>query len=328
MRTFEGIVEVPDGFGPSVATVGMFDGVHRGHRALIREAVSRAGAAGAVSVMVTFDRHPLEVLRPGEHPVLLTSLARKARLVEGLGIDTLLVLAFTEEFSRLSAADFVRTVLVDALCVRGVVVGANFRFGHRSAGDLACLADMGSRLGFSAVGVDLEELGDQTISSTRIRRMIERGEVEAAAKALERPHCIDGVVVKGDARGRVLGFPTANLQVAEGLAVPGPGVYAGRMEVGGTTLACAISVGTNPTFGGTQRRVEAFVLDFRGEMYGEVVALSFEARLREERTFADADGLITQIRRDVEATRAILGPEATPRHRRQSKPSGEIGATL
>jgi riboflavin kinase/FMN adenylyltransferase len=308
MRRWRGVDAAPPGWGRCVVTIGVFDGVHRGHQAIIGEAVRRARAAAVPSVVLTFDPHPAEVVRPGSHPPVLTGPRYKAELVEALGADVLCVLEFTPEFSRLTPAEFAHLVLVEHLHAAAVVVGENFRFGHKAAGDVAELARIGDRFGFAATGVPLVRDGDTTISSTYVRACVDAGDVVAAARALGREHRVEGVVVRGDARGRTLGYPTANLRAAPYAAVPADGVYAARLVRGGERLPAAVSVGTNPTFAGRERRVEAYVLDFEDDLYGESVALDFVTLLRAADTmsFDSVDALVAQIGRDVANAREAL----------------------
>jgi riboflavin kinase/FMN adenylyltransferase len=310
MQRWRGLDAAPSGWRRSVVTIGVFDGVHRGHQAIIGEAVARAKAAGVPSVVLTFDPHPSEVVRPGSHPSVLTSPKYKAALVEALGADVLCVLEFTPEFSRLTPAEFAHLVLVEHLHASAVVVGENFRFGHKAAGDVAALAETGERFGFAAAGVPLVRDGGTTISSTYVRGCVDAGDVAAAARALGREHRIEGVVVRGDERGRTLGYPTANLRTPPHTAVPADGVYAAWLVLRGERLPAAVSVGTNPTFEGRERRVEAYVLDFDGDLYGAEVALDFVASLRaaDTMTFDSVDALVAQIGRDVTNTRELLLP--------------------
>ena len=310
MQRWRGLDAAPSGWRRCVVTIGVFDGVHRGHQAIIGEAVARAGAAGVPSVVLTFDPHPSEVVRPGSHPAVLTSPRYKAALVERLGADVLCVLEFTPEFSRMTPAEFAHAVLVEHLHAAAVVVGENFRFGHKAAGDVAELARVGDRCGFAAAGVPLVRDGDVTISSTYVRACVDAGDVTAAARALGREHRVEGVVVRGDARGRTLGYPTANLRTPPHTAVPADGVYAAWLVRGGALLPAAVSVGTNPTFEGRERRVEAYVIDFDGDLYGEPLALDFVASLRAADTmaFESVEALVAQIGRDVDEARRILRP--------------------
>ena len=307
MQRWRGLDGIPYGWGRCVVTVGVFDGVHRGHRYIVGHAVQRARDAGLPAVVLTFDPHPSEVVRPGSHPPVLTSQRRKAEILAGLGVDVVCVLPFTLEFSRLGPAEFVHEVLVERLHAAALVVGENFRFGHRAAGDLALLRSLGTSFGFVTEGVPLlREDGEVTISSTYVRACIDAGDVISAAAALGRDHRLDGIVIRGDARGRELGYPTANVRPERYAAVPADGVYAGRLVLGATRRAAAISVGSNPTFEGRERRVEAYVLDFDGDLYGDEVGVEFVARLRGQERYDRLEDLIAQIGRDVERTRELV----------------------
>ncbi|HVF03887.1 MAG TPA: bifunctional riboflavin kinase/FAD synthetase [Frankiaceae bacterium] len=310
MQRWRGLDAAPPGWGRCVVTIGVFDGVHRGHQAIIGEAVARGRAAGVPSVVLTFDPHPSEVVRPGTHPPVLTSPRYKAALIEDVGADVLCVLGFTPEFSRLTPAEFAHVVLVEHLHAVAAVVGENFRFGHKAAGDVAELARIGERFGFAATGVPLVRDGETTISSTYVRACVDAGDVAAATRALGREHRVEGVVVRGDARGRTLGYPTANLRTPPHTAVPADGVYAAWLVRGGARLPAAVSIGTNPTFEGRERRVEAYVLDFAEDIYGDSVALDFVALLRaaDTMTFDSVDALVAQIGRDVANVRELLAP--------------------
>jgi riboflavin kinase/FMN adenylyltransferase len=291
-----------------VVTIGVFDGVHRGHQAIISHTVKRATERGLRSVVVTFDPHPAEVVRPGSHPAVLTEPARKAELIERLGVDVLCVLPFTPELSRVSAEEFVHDVLVEHLHVALVVVGENFRFGHKAAGDVALLTRLGRSFGFVVEGAPLVSDDDTVFSSTYIRACVAAGDVSAAAAALGRPHRLEGVVVRGDRRGRLLGYPTANLLTRPYAAIPADGVYAAWLvrDKSADRLPAAVSIGTNPTFAGQERRVEAHILDFDEDLYGEHVYLDFTARLRDMRTYDTVELLVAQIERDIAETRTVL----------------------
>jgi riboflavin kinase / FMN adenylyltransferase len=301
-----------------VITVGMYDGVHRGHQALIGAAVSRARAMRRPCLLLTFDPHPAEVIRPGSHPAILTSLDRKAELVADLGVDAMCVLPFTPEFMRLAPESFTHTVLVERLHAAQVVVGENFTYGHRASGNVGTLTVEGRRFGFAVEGVALAEDssdgGEVPISSTYVRACVAAGDMVSAARALGRPHRVDGVVVRGDRRGRELGYPTANVESPPFTAVPADGVYAGhlvtrdpRSGASRERLPAAISVGTNPTFQGSRRTVEAYVLDWDGDLYGEHVGVEFAQRLRPMAAFPDVDALLAAMDKDVADTRTILG---------------------
>jgi riboflavin kinase/FMN adenylyltransferase len=306
MQRWRGYEAAPSGWGRSAITIGVFDGVHRGHQEIIGHTVKRAHDLGVQSVVVTFDPHPSEVVRPGSHPAVLTEPARKAELIEALGADVLCVIPFTPEFSRLPAERFVHDVLVEHLHAALVVVGENFRFGHRAAGDEALLARLGRTFGFAVEGAPLVADDGTVFSSTYIRACVDAGDVAAAAAALGRPHRIEGVVVRGDRRGRELGFPTANLLCGRYAAIPADGVYAAWLVRRSQRYRAAVSIGTNPTFSGRERRVEAYVLDFDGDLYGERLALDFVARLREMRSYDRIEPLVAQIEQDVADARAVL----------------------
>ena len=316
---WRGLEAIPAGWGRCVMTIGVFDGVHRGHQALIARTVAEGRSLGLPVVVMTFDPHPSEVVRPGSHPGVLSSLRRRAELIESLGADVCLVLPFTPGVAAIPAEEFVHDVLVDRLHVASIVVGENFRFGHGGAGTVELLTELGRRFGFTAVGVPLVVDDGLMVSSTFVRSCIDAGDVAAAAEALGRPHRLEGVVVHGDGRGgSQLGYPTANLDVLPNSAVPADGIYAGRFLLGTRRSPTAISIGSNPTFSGKVRTVEAFVLDEGGNFYGRRVALEFVARLRGMEKFDSVDDLIAQIGRDVERTREILGvphPDAGRRPR-------------
>jgi len=304
-RVFHGLGGVDR--DPSVVCIGFFDGVHRGHQTIIRRAVRRGEELGVRSVVVTFDRHPLEVVNPGSMPKLLMTPARRARSLAAQGPDLVVVVPFDDELRHWSADEFVDRVLVSPLQAREVVVGANFRYGHKAAGDVATLADVGPAKGFTAVGVTLLALGDVVLSSTEIRAAVEAGQVEDARRMLGRPHFVDGVVVRGDQRGAGLGFPTANLQVDPRIAVPARGVYAGLFHPpDGATVPAVTSVGINPTFGGSELRVEAHLLDTDADLYGVAAALDFRHHLREERTYTVVDDLVAQMHLDRNQARRLL----------------------
>jgi riboflavin kinase/FMN adenylyltransferase len=318
VQRWRGLEATPADLGRTVVTIGMYDGVHRGHQTLIGAAVARAHAMRRPCLLLTFDPHPAEVVRPGSHPAILTSLDRKAELVAALGVDAMCVLPFTPEFMRLPPETFTHTVLVEHLHAAQVVVGENFTYGHKAAGTVASLTGEGRRFGFAVEGVplaeDVSDSGDVTISSTYIRACVAAGDLVSAARALGRPHRVDGVVVRGDRRGRDLGYPTANVESPQYTAIPADGVYAGhlvtrdpRSGASRERLPAAISVGTNPTFQGSRRTVEAFVLDYEGDLYGEHVGVEFASRLRPMEAFADVEGLLAAMAKDVADTRQILG---------------------
>jgi riboflavin kinase/FMN adenylyltransferase len=292
---------------PSVVSIGFFDGVHRGHRALIGQAVDRAVVDGSRSVVVTFDRHPLQIVRPDAVPPLLMTTDRRARVLAETGVDLVVVLTFDERLRMLAPEEFVDQVLRSSLDTRHLVVGHNFRFGHRAAGDVALLERIGRRDGFGVDGVELIAVGGEPVSSTRIRAALADGDVTTATRLLGQPFTIDGTVIHGDHRGRSLGFPTANLAVEAGCVIPATGVYAGVMtHPDGRTLAALTSIGTNPHFGGKALRVEAYVLDFDEDLYGLGIAVDLRHRLRDQQRFDTVDGLIAAMADDVVQARRVL----------------------
>jgi riboflavin kinase/FMN adenylyltransferase len=313
MQRWQGTDEVPADWGASVVTVGVFDGVHLGHQRIVARAVAAAADMGLPVVVVTFDPHPDEIVRPGSHPPFLGTARRRCDLLAGLGVSAVCVLPFSYEFSQLGPDEFVRAVLVDRLHAAHVVVGENFRFGHKAAGDVALLAELGEKYEFTAEGVPLLTDGGVTISSTGIRGLLSEGDVAGAARDLGRPHRVEGVVVRGQQRGRTLGFPTANLETMPHTAIPADGVYAGwlvSLDADGHDTErwpAAISVGTNPTFDGRERTVEAYVLDRDDlDLYGTHLAADFVGRIRGQARFDSVPDLITQMHQDVDAARVVL----------------------
>jgi riboflavin kinase / FMN adenylyltransferase len=290
----------------SAVTIGFFDGVHRGHQAVIDHAVDVARRYGLMAVAVTFDRHPREILTPGNVPPLLTTLERKAALIESLGVKTLVVLEFTEEFSRWTPEEFVAKVLVERLKIAHAVVGSNFTFGHKAMGNLAVLTELGAAYGFAVEGVSLFTIDDRPVSSSSIRAALLGGDLAWPTIALGRRFVVDGRVVRGAGRGAGLGFPTANLDVAPGMLLPGEGVYAGKAIVDGRAHVAAINVGTNPTFGTEPFHAEAFLLDFDGNLLEQAIGLEFWERLRDEVHFGSREELASQIKDDVEGTRSLV----------------------
>ncbi len=313
MQRWHGLDDVPARWGRSVVTIGAFDGVHRGHQRIVEHARTAAAALRLPVIVVTFDPHPDEVVRPGSHPPFLCTPSRMAELLAGLGVDAVCVLPFTVEFSRLGPEEFVRAVLVERLHSARVVVGSDFRFGHKAAGDVALLAELGEKYDFSAEGVPLLTENGVRISSTGIRARLAAGDVAGAAHDLGRPHRVEGVVVRGQQRGRALGFPTANLETLPHTAIPADGVYAGwlsSLDHSGRELQrwpAAISVGTNPTFDGRERTVEAYALDRDDlDLYGMHMAADFVAWLRATVKFASPGDLVRQMHVDVDDARQLL----------------------
>ena len=289
-----------------VVALGNFDGVHLGHQAVLRRAVEEGRKRGVRVVVATFDPHPRAVLRPGGQPKLLMTLELRREALEHYGADEVWEIPFDEELSRKSPEEFVLDVLVGEIGAEAVVVGENFRFGYRAVGDLRELERVMRSSGGEAYGVAVRREGPEGgISSTRIRQLVESGDVEEAAKLLGRPYLLRGEVVAGDRRGRSIGFPTANVSVDPSVIVPARGVYAGFVRVGKDVHAACTNVGVAPTFERGESRVEAYLLDFRGDLYGRVVDVGFAQRIRPERRFSGVDELKAQIARDVEEARRI-----------------------
>ncbi|MCL3860197.1 bifunctional riboflavin kinase/FAD synthetase [Actinotalea sp. K2] len=317
MHRWTDLGQVPADLGPSVVTIGNFDGVHRGHRSVLTRMVRSARAIQGSAVAVTFHPHPAQVHRPADPPDLITGLADRLELLADTGLDAVLVVNYTLEFARLLPEEFVRRYLVDGLHARTVVVGQDVRFGRDNVGDLSTMVELGRRHGF-----DVEVIEDihgpldtaRRWSSTWVRELLAAGDVVGAAEILGRPHRVRGTVVHGDARGRGLGYPTANLRQDLCGTVPADGVYAGWMRrpdlpegLPDGFLPVAISIGTNPTFDGVQRRVEAYVLDRDDlDLYDEEVVLELVARLRPTVRFATVEDLVTQMGEDVDQARAML----------------------
>ncbi len=312
-----GLDDIPGDLGPTVVTLGNFDGVHRGHREVLTRVVREASDRGATPVAVTFEPHPIAVLYPDRAPAAVMSLTQRLDALAVVGLGAVLVLEFTHDFAQQTPEEFVKATFVDALGAVAVVVGKDTRFGVRNSGDVETLRELGAIHGFDVVALD--DIGEGEAhgarwSSTQLRAELLAGNVTHASQILGRPHRVTGTVVHGDHRGRELGFPTANLsQDHEGL-VPADGVYAGwlvRLDLDPSapdrTLPAAVSVGTNPTFDGHQRRVEAYVLDRTDlELYGERVAIEFVSHLRPTLRFDSVDELIDQMTQDVDRCRAIL----------------------
>lgn len=294
----------------AMVTIGAYDGVHRGHRTILAHVRAMAEAVGTAAAVVTFDRHPATVVRPESAPKLLTDLGQKLELLAAEEVDVCVVVQFDEQRSRQSADDFVREVLVDCLAARAVVVGHDFHFGHGRGGDVALLRRRGEELGFEVHDLRLVGDGNEAISSTRVRALLSAGDVEAAAGLLGRPHEVRGQVTRGDDRGgRQLGYPTANIAAPAAILLPADGIYAGWYQrPGGQVHRAAISLGRRPTFyaQGSERVLEAHLLDFEGHLYGEAARVRFVTRLRGEERFDSSDELVAQMSRDVEAARLAL----------------------
>lgn len=326
MNIWYGLDRIPQALGDSgtAVTIGVFDGVHRGHQQLIQRAIDEARRLGVPSVMFTFDPHPTVVFRPDAVPPLLGTVEERARLALDMGIDHVVVVGFTAEIAAWSPEEYVDRVLVDLLGAKSVIVGENFTFGHKAAGTPETLQQLGAERDMTVHVLKLLQLDGHTVSSTYIRSALAAGKVEDAHEALGRPFSVHGEVTHGAGRGgRALGFPTANQYFQEKFALPADGVYAGYLiveqptdggeKVGtmpvGQRLPAAISVGTNPTFGHEPRSVESFVLDHEADLYGLNVTVEFIHRLRGMETYTSLEELIEAINKDVADTRRVLGDE-------------------
>jgi len=295
---------------PVVVALGNFDGVHLGHQAVVRRAVEEGHKRGLRSVAATFDPHPRAVLWPGNEPKLLTTPEVRRELLLACGVDEVRGIRFNRELSKKSPREFVLEVLAGSLGAGVVVVGENFRFGHKASGDFAELRRCMREVGGEAYAVPISNVLGEGISSTRIRKLIADGEVREAARLFGRPYLLRGEVVEGDKRGRTIGFPTANVLPDERALMPGRGVYAGHAWVGSERYGACTNVGTAPTFDRRDSRVEAYLLGYGGDLYGKVVDVTFEERLRPEKRFSGVGELKEQIVRDVEEARNFLGEGA------------------
>ncbi|MBI3536712.1 MAG: bifunctional riboflavin kinase/FAD synthetase [Chloroflexi bacterium] len=290
---------------PTVLTIGSFDGVHRGHRHLIAQVVTRAQEIGAASGLITLHPHPKIVLRPNSTLQYLSTVEERLDLLAPLGLDYAIVFPFSLETSQIRARDFTQ-LLIDHLNVTEIFCGADFAFGYKREGNVEFLRALGAEKNFRVNVVEPFVFETQVISSTRVRDLIAQGNLDAATRLLGRYPSVRGRVVKGDQRGRALGFPTANLATAERRLLPADGIYAVRVRVNDIWRAGAASIGVRPTFGGTTRQLEVYVLDFSGDLYEQVIEVEFVKRLRAEKKFASAAELIAQMQRDVEEARTTL----------------------
>ncbi len=294
----------------SAVSIGVFDGVHRGHQAVLADVAQRAGEMGGLErVVLTFDQHPRAVVDPAGSPPLLTSLDERLDLLDELGIELAGVLPF-EQIRDTSPEAFVSKILLGALAARLVAVGADFRFGRNRSGDVAYLRHAGTEYGFEVDAIDLSAAAGRPISSTTIRELVQAGDVVRAAELLGRPFAVVGDVVEGDQRGRTIGFPTANVVPSADLVIPRRGVYAATVWIEdrrGLRHPAVVNIGVRPTFGGDREVVEAHLLDFDGDLYGKRIGVELRARIRDEQTFSGVDALVAQIRRDTDTARGLLG---------------------
>ena len=305
MRTIRGLEAYPPDAGPSAVALGVFDGIHLGHRAILGRAVELARERGVGALACTFDPHPIEVLQPGRAPLPITTLADRLALIGATGIATTVVIAFTRAVAALEPELFVERVLVGVLKARDVVVGFNHRFGRGARGDARLLEVLGPRLGFGVHVIPPTTVGDVTVSSSEIRAALQRGDLAVASQLLGRDYTAGGEVVHGAGRGRALGFPTANIRTELPLPLPS-GVYAARADIGSAVYPAVINVGVRPTFGESASTVEAHLLDFTGDLYGRRMRLIFLLRLRGERKFPSLEALRTQIATDVATARQLV----------------------
>lgn len=308
MRVFSNFPhELPSDPHFAVVTVGVFDGLHLGHQLLL--STVRTVAAGRPVALVTFDPHPRAVLGPPKHHRLLAPIGERLQLLEALSLDAVAILRFDREIAQQPYDAFVRAVLLEGLGARHLVLGYNVRLGYQRQGDPAHLAELGKRLGYETTFVPACEVDGEPVSSTRIRHLLDLGDVEAATRLLGRPYAISGTVVRGAGRGRGLGTPTANLDVPADKLLPANGVYAVTAEVEGRVLRGALNLGVVPTFGdGAERSAEVHLLDFAGDLYGTRLQVHLHRRLREERRFDGAEALQAAIREDLKQVRTTLGP--------------------
>lgn len=308
MKLFRGPAEVPSGLAATAVTIGKFDGVHAGHREVIRQLEEVAAARGLLTAVVTFDRHPMQLFAPDRCPEALVGLEQKLELLDSTGIDVTLLVEFTREFAALTPEQFTEEILVERLHAGVVLVGQDFRFGSKGAGDVETLRTLGEQHGFDVEVIDdVAPVDGRRVSSTWIRSLMAEGDVVAAGTLLGHTPCVRGVVVHGAKRGQALGFPTANLSPDLTGLIPADGVYAGWLTTGSRRYPAAISVGSNPTFdGGPPRQVEAYVLDETLDLYDLVVDVCFVERIRPMVAFAGVEPLIVQMGDDVERARHIL----------------------
>jgi riboflavin kinase/FMN adenylyltransferase len=286
----------------SLVTIGVFDGVHLGHKYLISQLKELASQQGCSSVVVTFDKHPQEVLKPNNQPLFLTDAAEKAELLSKEGVDAVIVLDFTLELSRLSARDFVN-ILLSKLKMRGLVMGPDFALGKQGEGNIPTLRKLGEELDFSVTAIPAVYIGCDTISSTAIRQAMAAGDMEKVESMMGRPFSLHGSVIHGHGRGTILGFPTINLDVSKGKSLPSDGVYTTLAHTNNLNYLSVTNIGTDPTFGGIERTIESFIMDYQADLYGCEIKIDFKHRLRDEIKFKSAVELTHQIELDIRETR-------------------------
>ena len=300
--------KINERFNKSIITLGNFDGLHLGHQELIRKIILRAKESGGLSMVVTFRPHPLKILAPEKCPPLISIYEEKIQLLEKLGIDVLVKIPFTLDFSKMEPREFVHDVLVDLLGAKEIFVGYNYRFGKGRKGNMQMLRDLGKELGFIVREVEQVSLNGEVISSTRIRQLLINGEVEHAAKLLGRPYALCGIVVKGDGRGRGLGFPTANLASRHSI-IPSNGVYAVRLLVRDKYYNGIVNIGMRPTFDAKSMAIEVHIFNFDEDIYGEEMTVYFAGKIREEKKFVSAEALIDQIKADINIALDMLSEQ-------------------
>lgn len=307
MQVFESL-DLPVKFPNPVLTIGNYDGVHVGHRTIIEITKGKAREMGGTSMLMTFYPHPLHVLRPDKELPSITPLEEKKRLIEEAGVEVLLIVPFTAEFSHVTPEDYVKDILVRRLGIKGLVVGYDFRFGRGGRGDIEGMKKYAEAYGFFVEIVSAVTIGGEKVGSNKIRKLLQSGDIDKANLLLGRPYMVSGKVVPGEGRGRAFGFPTVNLKTDFDL-VPPNGVYISEVVVGEQRLQSATNIGYNPTFDGRERTIETFIFDYDGELYGKDVRLFFHVKLREEVRFENADELRQQIERDVAAAREYFAKQ-------------------
>jgi riboflavin kinase/FMN adenylyltransferase len=309
MKVLSDAADLQPGTRPVCAAIGVFDGVHLGHQHVVHQTISEAAQRQGISAVVTFDRHPNAVVAPAKVPPLIYPLAKKLEVIASLGVEAAYVIRFDKAFSEMTGDQFVRHLVRDFKTIASICVGDAFMFGARRSGNVALLQGLGSELGFSIQALRDIELDGQMVSSTRIREQVRLGDFNSAGRMLGRPYALCGTVIRGQKLGRKLGFPTANLDIA-GLLTPPTGVYAAEVYVGGAKWRAAVNIGHRPTVHSAdpQLHVEAHLLDFEGDLYGQTLELIFLTKLRDERKFPNAEALVAQIAADIQEARHFGAP--------------------